>query len=329
MESEKVKQEDARNRKQLTQDVEAELESDPEVDSVVPNYLAQPQWTPNDPSLSAQGNTLPVIRAQRGWNITRGGGARIAVIDSGYDTNHPEFAGTKVAASYDFINRRANAEDFMGHGTHVASIASAVTNNGRGIAGGAPNAWLLIAKTQQPGGFTLAGTIEAITWAADRDADAINMSFIFTGNPGPAMQNAIDYAWRKGSLPVAGAGNTGKCQANYPAAYDRVVGVAAVDGYSRRTSFSTCGAYVDLAAPGANVLAAVPDRKYQRLSGTSMSTPYVSALAGLLGAQNPRLTSAEKYRLMRGSARDMGARGRDNYYGYGIINYEAALKAGR
>lgn len=320
---------DKGERKKLFETKEAILKQDKDIESVTPNYLAEANWTPNDPRLSQQSNALPILHAQRSWGISRGSTARIVVIDSGYDTNHPEFPASKIAGAYDFYNRNNRAEDQMGHGTHVASIAAAATNNGRGIAGGAPNARLLIAKTQVPGYYTMSGTIEAITWGADNGGDVINMSFGFTGGAIPAFQRAVNYAWNKGALPVAAVGNEGKYKSAYPAAYDHVVGVGAVDGNGYRTSWSNYGPAVDLMAPGSNIMAAVPDRTYMRLSGTSMSAPYVTALAALLESQKPSRGSAEKYRLMLHTARDMGPGGRDNYYGHGRVNYEAALRRGR
>lgn len=323
---------DKGGQKALLED-KKEIEQDADVESVELNYLLKPDWAPNDPMFRNyrynQRNTLPVVRASRGWDIRRGSNALIAVIDSGADRSHVELSGSKIAAGRNFLNGTTNIRDDMGHGTNVASIASANTNNGYGIAGAAPASRLLIAKVVRPNsGADYATVAKALIWSANRGADAVNMSL--SGPKGSkALENAVNYAWNKGALPVAASGNTGNNTPQYPAAYSRVVSVGAVSGGRGRAGFSSYGPSLDLMAPGTAVWGASPGNRYASYSGTSQAAPHVAALAALLESQNPRRGSAAKFRLMLRTATDMGPRSRDNYYGHGRVNYEAALRAGR
>ena len=326
-------EEDKGERKKLLEDKKEEIEQDTDVESVELNYLLKLDWAPNDPMFRNyrynQRNTLPVVRASQGWDIRRGSNALIAVIDSGADRSHVELSGSKIASGRNFLNGTTNIRDNVGHGTHVASVASANTNNGYGIAGAAPASRLLIAKVVRPNGSADNATVaKALVWSANTGADAVNLSL---GGPkgSKALENAVNYAWNKGALPVAASGNTGNNIAQYPAAYPKAVSVGAVNGGGGKAGFSSYGPSLDLVAPGTKVWGASPGNRYASYSGTSQAAPHAAALAALLESQDPRRGSATKFRLMHGTARDTGPRGRDNRYGHGRINYEAALRAGR
>ncbi len=326
-------EEDKGERKKLLEDKKEEIEQDADVESVELNYLLKPDWVPNDPMFRNyrynQRNTLPVVRASQGWDIWRGSNALIAVIDTGADRSHVELSGSKIAAGKNFLNGTTNIRDDTGHGTNVASIASANTNNGYGIAGAAPSSRLLIGKVVGTNGRADNATVaKAAVWSANRGADAINISISGPGRT-KALENAVNYAWNKGALPVASSGNTGNSTPQYPAAYSKAVSVGAVSGGGGKAGFSSYGPSLDLMAPGTAVWGASPGNRYASYSGTSQAAPHAAALVALLESQNPRRGSAAKLRLMRGTAKDMGSRGRDDRYGYGRINYEAALRAGR
>ena len=334
--SEVKAEEDEDQRAELLEDKEEELERDADVAAVQPNYLMKPDWIPNDTMFKRhrynQQDSLPVVKAPQAWNINRGRGARIVVIDTGIYANHPDIKG-KVVGARNVVNDTSNVYDTWGHGTHVASIAAANTNDGQGIAGAAPSSRLLIAKASRPDGLIpVAAEIKAIRWGANRGGDVINMSFGTPYNTGPAVQRAINYARSKGALPVASAGNLARGQkprANYPASYNGVVAVGSVNGWRKKSWFSNSGAHVDLVAPGQAVQGAYKAKGWAGISGTSQSAPHVAALAALLESQAPARGPVAKEKLMKRTAKDMGAAGRDNQYGHGRVNFESALRSGR
>ncbi len=319
-----VKNEQAReDREETLEEVKQALEQDPTVEDVSYNYLRQVSYTPDDPRFGKQyGLSKP--RFTRAWNRTLGAGVKIAVLDSGIAAGHPDIQG-KVAAERDFVNGDGVAQDdhVIGHGTHVAGIAAARTDNGRGIAGGCPGCKLLVGKVvRSNGGGTIADEVEGIIWAANNGAKVINLS-LAGPETNAAERNAVEYAWNKGAVIVAAAGNTNSSVPQYPAAFSRAIAVIATDSADRRTSYSSYGSWVDVAAPGVSIVSTVPGG-YRYYSGTSFSSPHVAALAGLLAAQG-RSNSEIRSRIL-GTAVDLGATGRDNYYGYGRINAARALR---
>ena len=295
------------------------LEEEPGVQAVEYDHAREASYSPGDPGLSDQWG-LNKTRFRSAWDATRGDGVRIAVIDSGIAAGHPDLAG-KVVLQRDFVNGDGNADDDLGHGTHVAGIAAARTGNGTGISGGCPGCEILVAKTMQGRIGYDSDVAEGIVWAADNGADVINLSL--TGPaPSSILEKAVDYAWNKGAVVVAAAGNTGDGTVQYPAAYPNAVAVAATDRYDNRASFSTVGGWIDVAAPGVGVLSTLPGG-YGYMNGTSMATPHVAALAALLaneGLSNERI----KNRILSNTT-DLGPNGHDPYFGTGRIDAARAL----
>lgn len=180
--------------------------------------------------------------------------------------------------------------DFNGHGTHCSGIASAVTNNGIGVAGLGYRCSIMAVRA----GFSSGGNgylsdadiANGLYYAANNGADAVSMSF--GGGGSTTMKNAIDYAYSKGCVLVAAAGNSNSSNFSYPAAYEHVISVAATDRYDQKAYFSSYGSWVDVSAPGYQIMStlfdhtATPEHTYRSWSGTSMATPYVAGLAGLL-----------------------------------------------
>lgn len=298
--------------------IKQELQRNPAVQSVDYNYLRTPSYTPDDPRFGQQWGFI-TPRFEDAWGRTRGQGIRIAVIDSGASVRHPDLRD-KIALTRDFKNNDRTVEDLAGHGTHVAGTVAAATNNATGVAGGCPACRLVIAKVFDPrGGYDFA-IARGITWSADHDAKVINCSFTGPGES-RALKNSIDRAARRGAVVVAAAGNGDTSKRKYPAAYPRVIAVAATNQDDRRAPFSNFGSWVDVAAPGVNVLSTVPGG-YDRFNGTSVAAPHVSALAGLLAAQG-RGPKAIRDRILR-TALDLGPDGRDPYYGRGRIRADQA-----
>lgn len=310
------------NREQALARVKETLERLPIVEAVDYNFLRRTSLTPNDPYFKgAPQYGLIKPGFPKAWDRVRGKSIRIAVIDSGIQAGHPEFRG-RIAVQRDFAADDATAEDSTGHGTHVAGTVGAGTGNGTGVASGAFASSLVIGKfIGANNSGTVANEIDAIVWAVNNGSHVINMSF---GAPGyvQAEQDAVTYAANRGVVSVAAAGNANSSTPEYPAAYPNVMAVAATDSSDRRASFSNFGSYVDIAAPGVGIMSTVPGG-YARYSGTSMSTPHVSALAALL--RNQGKTRATIISRIQGTAVDLGANGKDPYYGAGRIDAARAV----
>ena len=305
-------------RERDLQEIKQELESDPAVESVGYNYVVRLAYTPNDPKFRQQWG-LRKSGFENAWDATRGSGSRVAVVDTGLAEGHEDLR-RKVALGWDFVNEDRTLRDRSGHGTHVAGIATARTGNRRGVAGGCPDCKLLVAKVfDGPNTGTVARLAEGIIWGADHGADVINLS-VAHPNYSAIDKAAVDYAADEGAVVVAAAGNGGTSDRTYPAAYPSVIAVAATNSDDRRASFSNYGDWVDVAAPGVDVLSTVPDG-YASWKGTSMAAPHVSALAGLLAAQG--LDGATIRTRILDTAVDVGP---DTYYGAGRMSAARAVQ---
>ena len=314
-----------RSGKAREQDLERakkDLEKDPAVESVDYNYVYTGNYTPRDPKFNLQWG-LKQTGFQKAWNKTRGRNrVRIAIVDSGARMNHQDLKG-KLAVGWDFRNDNGTIEDLNGHGTHVAGIAGARTSNGIGVAGGCPNCRLIIAKAMDKNLFGYNSDIsDAIIWSTKKGARVINLSLGGQAKS-DVLRNAINYAQRRGVVVVAAGGNYGDNRTVYPAAYRGVIGVSHTDRYNHRVFDASYGDWIDVAAPGYDILSTAP-KGYRYMNGSSMAVPHVSALAGLLASQN-RGPKAIKRRILR-SAQDLGPRGRDPYYGRGLIRADRAVR---
>jgi thermitase len=309
-------------REQALARIREELERDPAVESVGYNYLYSASVTPDDPSFDEQWG-LSTADFENAWSSTLGSGVKIAIVDSGADVRHGDLK-QNIGRQRDFINDDGTVEDPFKHGTHVAGIAAADTNNGIGVAGGCPNCKLLIAKVLDEGGSGYSADVaEGITWSADNGAKVINLSLSNGAKDNP-VKDAVDYATRRGAIVVAAAGNTRKSRPMYPAAYSNVMAVAATDRHDQPASFSTYGDWVDIAAPGRSILSTIPGGRYAFKNGTSMAAPHVSALAGLLASQE--LDRAGINKRIFNTAVDLGPVGHDPHYGHGRIDAGQAVQ---
>lgn len=246
-----------------------------------PNYVVRADQT-NDPQFT-NGNqwALRKIQAPQAWNLNKGdANIRVAVLDSGIDGSHPEL-NAKVVMGYDFVENDATPQDANGHGTHVAGIIAAETNNMTGVASLGWNTTLMIGRVLDANGNgSHAAIANAIYWATDNGAKVINLSL--GGSTGSqTLSDAVHYAATHDVVIVASAGNNGNTAANYPAYYGSTIAVAATDPSDRRASYSTYGLWVDMAAPGSQILSTLPGG-YGYASGTSMAAPMVSAAAALV-----------------------------------------------
>lgn len=246
-----------------------------------PNYIRQPFFTPNDPNWPQQYGPKK-IKADLAWDITTGSSAIIvAVLDTGVDLSHPDLQG-KLVAGYDFSDGDNDPSDYQGHGTHVAGIVAAATNNSKGVAGTGFNTRIMPIKVFP--NATISVVVNAMKYAADNGAKVISMSY-GGGGVSQAEEDGLNYAYNKGVLMVASAGNNGDTNKLYPAGYVNAIAVAASDQNDQRADFSTYGDWVDVAAPGVDILSTFMGGGYGNLSGTSMSCPMVSGMAALVWAR--------------------------------------------
>jgi subtilisin family serine protease len=269
-----------------TQQALASLRSEPSVASVERDVVMSGLDTvPNDTFWSAQWG-LRLIGAPRAWDATRGSPSIvIAVLDTGFDASHPDLAGSSKPGT-DLVNDDADPADDQGHGTSVAGVIAARTNNGAGLAGVCWACSLLPVKVMDSSGSGSSSTVaEGIVWAADHGARVINLSL---GSPGgtSALASAVTYAAKKNVVLVAAAGNSGVDTPFYPAGYPDVISVAATNESDARYDWSNYGSWVKVAAPGCNV---APDRGggYVGFCGTSSAAPIVAGLAGLALSLRP------------------------------------------
>jgi thermitase len=297
------------------------LHKRPGVEHVDYNYLRLPYYEANDLDLLLQWD-LPRIGATAAWNETVGVGARVAVVDTGIAGNHPDLAG-KIVAQKDMVNNDNVAQDdIKGHGTHVAGTVGAATNNGLGVAAVCPGCKLLIAKAGNWRGLYDYDVAQGIYWGVKNRARAINLSLGgYTDNK--VLEHAVDYAWEHNVVVVAAAGNERTSRPSYPASYAHVISVSSTDQQNNRAYSSNYGKTIDVAAPGVDIWSTVPGG-YDTKSGTSMASPHVAALAGLLASQDRSAT--EIRRRIQGTATDIGPEGKDIYYGSGLINANKAVR---
>jgi len=321
----------------------------------------------NDPYRSRQWG-LDRIQADSAWALADGTGALIAVVDTGVDLGHPDLAAKIVAyPDADFVERNGTctgslrnrtcvqdgAQDANGHGTHVAGIAAALTNNGIGVAGTAPGARILPVRVLDANGEGTADQVAAgIRYAADKGADVINLSLGFLsgldqvakilGELDPVYA-AIDYAWSKGAVIAIAAGNNSFPLCAEPSAHPRAVCVGATDQNDLRTFYSNGDATLSstyLVAPGgagllfcsgdiystylrSKATTCGPGLGYEALAGTSMATPFVSGVAALLAGRG--LSNQQIVDRLKTTSDDLGLPGRDALFGYGRVNAVRAV----
>ncbi len=301
----------------------------PEVVFAQPNYTRQMLLTPNDPAVEEQW-ALHRIQLFDAWNYTTGGDITIAVIDTGVSSNHPDLAG-KVLPGYNAILDNNHAEDDNGHGTAIAGLIAANTNNGQGVAGACWGCTILPVKVLDSYGMGEDAYLSrGIRWATDQGADIINLSMGGVDDS-TILREAVAYAYERGVLVVAASGNDhleGNFR-NYPAAFPEVVAVGATDMLDMITDFSTTGDYVDLTAPGVGLWTTIPYGDYGQPGGTSFAGPFVVGVAGLIMTLRDDLSHADVACILAASADDQGMPGRDDQYGWGRLNAVRAVEMAR
>ncbi|MDD4899124.1 MAG: S8 family serine peptidase, partial [Candidatus Omnitrophica bacterium] len=344
-----------------TEEVVSILKNNSSVEFAQPNYRMKSSFTPNDPFYSSSGLLGPFddlyglkkIQCGTAWDSSRGDNIVVAVVDTGAALSHPdlqsnlwvnsdEIAGNGVdddgngyiddVNGYDFVYRDGNPTDVVGHGTHVAGTIAAVGNNNYEVVGIAFNSKIMVCKGLGDGGSGYVTDLaEGIHYAADNGARVVNNSWGPESRLAydPVAEAAVDYAYSKGCIITFAAGNSNDDVAYYsPANYAKVIAVSGTDYNDARYTESNWGDAVWVSAPGVKILSLATDENYlAEASGTSMACPHVSGTIALILAKNVSLTDAEIRWLLRSSADDLGAAGKDSYFGYGRINAARAVAA--
>ncbi|WP_428665408.1 S8 family serine peptidase [Runella sp.] len=262
--------------------------------------------TPNDPNVGSQWS-LNKIKAFEAWDVNAGSATIVVgIVDNAFQTNHTDLQANMLPGrdlGDNDNNPNPHTTDFS-HGTHVAGIVSAVTDNSIGIAAAANNRIKILPVKATPDAGNPLGIyygFEGIMWAADNGAQIISLSWGGIGYS-QAEQEVIDYAYSKGIVIVAAAGNDNNNIESFPAAYRNVIAVASLDTDDKRSSFSTYGTWVDISAPGRGILSTVPFNDYATFSGTSMATPLVASALGYIWSCLPSLTPAQLEGILKNTA---------------------------
>lgn len=271
----------------------------------------------NDPYLNSQWALTAI-----GAGAVDASGVTIAVVDTGVESTHEDLSNV-VLEGKDFVNGTTGTiTDPQGHGTHVSGIIAGEPGNAKGISGVVKNAKILPVRVLAADGSGSDADVAAgIMWAADNEADVINLSLGST-EQSTVLDAAVDYAVAKKTVVVAAAGNDGMwgSPTMWPAAHPDAIAVASTDQTGQRSYFSNEGSYVDIAAPGSLIMSTWLNSSYQYLSGTSMATPHVAAAAGIVKHLHPEYTTAQVKSTLEKNAVDKGAPGWDPQYGWGLLN---------
>ena len=259
---------------------------------------------------------------QKYWKYSMGEGVKIAVIDTGCDLNHDDLKRNLIDG-YNFIEEGQAPIDRNCHGTHVAGTIAASDNN-LGMVGVAPKAKIIPIKgLGDDGSGSLKGICKGLIWAADNEADIITMSL---GSPVNSLhlERAVNYASSKGCVIFCAAGNSGPAtDIMYPAKYSSTISIAAIDIDFKRTNFSCSGNTLDFLAPGKDILSCVPNNRYAKLSGTSMSNPFAVGCAALaMSCAGRRLSRFELVSAFQQTCQSLTNpmySGQKKYEGYGIL----------
>ena len=313
------------------------LKKDPNVASVdkdVREVFALPTVEGQE-TMAAASETIPWgidrIRAPLAWDISKGKGVKVAVLDSGIDFTHPDIA-PNYKGGISFVSSETSPKDFNRHGTHVAGTIGAAKND-FGVIGVAPSAYLYAVKVLGSNGSgNWSWLIAGIDWCINNGIHVINMSLGGSSAP-TALQTMCDLAWNKGLILVAAAGNEDGADADdtvgYPAKYKSVIAVSNITDTNVLSPSSSRGPKVELCAPGTNILSTVPGGGFSSLTGTSMASPHVAGTAALALSTHrwPPSGMANNTairRLLALTADNLGVPNRDRLYGFGRVDAEEA-----
>ena len=306
-------------------DVIRALEANSIVAVAQPNYQYRVSQNSNTPVAEHKGDPaqymVEKLQLEEVHRIASGKNVTIAVIDSEADKQHTELQG-QIAEQFNAVGE---AEKAHSHGT---AMVGAIASRDR-LLGVAPGAKILavraFSESQQSAEGTTFNILKSIDWAVSRGAKVINMSF--AGPRDPALERTLKKAYDQGVVLIAAAGNAGpKSPPLYPGADPSVIAVTATDAVDRGFKMANQGPYVSIASPGVDVLAPAPAEAYQMSTGTSIATAHVSGVVALMLERDPTLTPADVRKILESTATDLGPKGKDTQFGWGLVNPQKALQ---
>jgi subtilisin family serine protease len=305
----------------------------PEIRYFEPDIRVRAARIPDDPYFLSYQWDKWVMYADEAWDLAGSGRVKVGIVDNGVDYTHPDLAANFAPGEpgYDFVNNDNDPKpDNPGisqafHGTHVSGIAAAVIGNGTGIAGWAGAQLLAVRVLDDSGNGNTSDLASGIRWAADRGCRVVNMSLGSSSGPSPLVE-ACRYAADRDVILVSASGNEGAVSINYPAALAECIAVGSLSPRSRLSTFSNRGPEQELVAPGEDVASAVPGGIYALADGTSMASPQVAGMAALVLSLDPTMTASRVRAIIAAAAIDMGSAGRDQSFGFGLVNARRAME---
>jgi subtilisin family serine protease len=266
---------------------------------------------------------LATMEAPTAWDSSLGDGIVVAVLDTGVDASHPDLEG-QLVPGWNLYDNNPDTADVHGHGTQVAGVIAARSNNGIGVTSIAWNARVMPVRISGLDGWASTSTIASgLIWAADHGARVANISYAISGSN--VIKSAAHYMRGRGGVVCAAVGNSGNELSTAPAA--DIIIVSATNSSDTLASWSSYGSVVDVAAPGAGIWTTRNGGSYGAVSGTSFSSPATAATVALIMSRNPALAPEEVEDILMSSSVDLGAPGQDDFFGYGRVDAAAAVAA--
>lgn len=304
-----------------------ELRSKDEVLYAEENVPIEIHGEPNDKYLRHQWY-LESIQAKGAWELTEitENKVTVAVIDSGVDSSHPDLQG-KVIPGYNFIADNTETKDENGHGTAVSGVIAAIYNNEIGITGVSADAKVEILPLKVAGADgkgLISDMIHAVDYAVDYGVDVINIS-MGASSHSSILEDSIQDAINHDILVISSAGNEGNTSYNYPASYEPVLSVGSVSKAHNHSTFSNYNDRVDVVAPGEGIITTGLSHSYMFYDGTSFSSAILSGMAAYIKATNPSLSADETANIIKETVIDLGPIGKDDKFGYGLVNFAEAV----
>jgi hypothetical protein len=300
------------------------LSKNPLIAFAEPDMLVAPtEIIPDDPKFPNEWH-LQMIQAPTAWATSTGAGVTVAILDTGVDPDHPDLV-TRLVPGWNSVSLNNDTTPVYGHGTWVAGVVAAETNNGIGVASVAYNAHLMpIRVTNSSDGYAYYSDIaRGLTWAADHGAQVANISYDVTSSG--AVSSAAQYLRSMGGVVVVAAGNSGSSPGYGNNPY--VISVSATTSSDTKASWSSYGDYVDVSAPGASILSTSNGGGYATVSGTSFASPTTAGVCALIMGANGALVPADVESILESTADDLGSAGWDPSFGFGRVNAAAAVQA--
>lgn len=269
-----------------------------------------------------------LMGAPEAWKITKGKGVKVAVLDTGIDTTHPDLL-PNLKGGINFTTYNINDfQDRQGHGSHCAGVIAGCDNN-VGVVGIAPQASIYAVKVLGDNGSgSLSAITKAIDWCIKAGMDVISMSLGGSSTPPESFHQAFKRAYEAGIAIVVASGNE-NTKVSYPAAYPETIAVGAIDYFKQKANFSNFGPELDIVAPGVSIYSTVPVGQYGKMSGTSMATPMVAGAIALYIAhkkeQGEPYSIQDIHEAIKESAVDLGLDGYDAQTGFGLLNLNKLL----